>query len=174
MLQCFPSLQRLLVKEALTALTSLWLHNACEVFDDKAPLQSLPGLQVTFDTLNKAYHGEWWAHLRHLYTKCPCNVALGVAGHFPEGLETLCLHTCCPEPLTVTTGVMTSQPKPYPHRVGLDTSLYCSGVQLNAKESDHIGCHSQVRVNQAPCRRNLCNREPPQFCHADMQLFGLR
>lgn len=117
-LQELPVLQRLLVKDALTALTSLWLHNACEVFDDKAPLHSLPSLQVTFDTLNKAYHSEWWTHLKRLYTKCPCNVALGVAGHFPEALETLCLHTCCPEPLTVTTGVMTNQPKAYPHRVG--------------------------------------------------------
>ena len=117
-------LQTLLVKDALTVLTSLWLHNACEVFDDKAPLQSLPGLQVTFDTINKAYHGEWWGHLKRLYTKCPCNVALGVAGHFPEGLEFLCLHTCCPEPLTVTTGVMTNQPKAYPHRVGLRMPVY--------------------------------------------------
>ena len=112
------AMQRLLVKDKLTALTSLWLHNACEVLDDKAPLQSLLGLQVTFDTLNKAYHGEWWAHLKRLYTKSPCNVPLGVAGHLPEGLEFLCLHTCCPEPLTVSTGAMTTQPKAYPHQVG--------------------------------------------------------
>lgn len=134
MAQDSPVLQRFLVKDKLTALTALSLHNACEVLDDKASLQSLPGLQVTFDTLNSAYHGEWWGHLKRLYAKCPCNVALGVSGHFPEGLEFLSLHTCCPEPLTVSTGVLTNQPKAYPHRVGSGCQsimpISCNGDQL--------------------------------------------
>ena len=134
-----PTLQRLLVKDKLTALTSLWLHNACEVLDDKAPLQSLLGLQVTFDTLNKAYHGEWWAHLKHLCTKSPCNVPLGVAGHLPEGLEFLCLHTCCPEPLTVSTGVMTTQPKAYPHRVGFRMPV-CHAFFLFPNRKSSVQC----------------------------------
>ena len=130
-LQDFPTLQNFVIKDTLTALTSLWLDNACEVFDDRAPLRNPLGLQVTFDTLNKSYHGEWWGHLKRLYTKSPCNVALGVPGHFPEGLEFLCLHTCCPEPLTVSTGMMTNQPKAYPHRVGFWMSICPARFQMN-------------------------------------------
>ena len=57
--------------------------------DDKATLQSNPRLQVTLDTLNKAYHGQWWDHLKRLTTKCPCNVALGNVGQFPAGIQFL-------------------------------------------------------------------------------------
>ena len=110
-------LQSLLVKEALTGLTSLGLQNACEVVDDKATLQSNPRLQVTLDTLNKAYHGQWWDNLKRLNTKCPCNVALGNVGQFPAGLEFLRLHTRCPEPVTVTTDEVTKQHKAFPRQV---------------------------------------------------------
>ena len=124
-----PLLQCLLVRERLTALTSLWLHSACEVMDDKAPLQDNPHLQVTFDTLNKGYHSQWWDQLKRLYTKCPCNVALGNAGHFPEGLEFLRLHTYRPEPVSVSTDEVTHRPKVYPHQVGSGRQSVMLAVQ---------------------------------------------
>ena len=111
-------LQSVLIKDPLGALTSLHISNACEVTDDKAQLQSLPSLRVAFDTLNKAYHGQWWHQLKQLRTKCPCNVALGGAGHFPEGLEVLSLHTLSPEPVTVSTNMVTNQPRAHVHQVG--------------------------------------------------------
>ena len=108
--------QSFMVKDALPGLTHLHLHNACEVLDSKAYLKKLQGLQVSFDTVHKAYHGQWWDQLKQLRTKCPCHVALGVAGHFPEVLESLTLLASSSEPVTVTTGVMTNMPKPYPHQ----------------------------------------------------------
>ncbi len=113
-------MQGFMVKEPLPALTSLSLHNACEIQDAKSSLQSMPDLRVTYDTLNKAYHGEWWSHLQTLSTKCACNMPLGVAGVYPTRLEALQLHTECPEPVTVSTGQMTHQQRPYPHQVGHD------------------------------------------------------
>lgn len=111
-------MQSFIVKEPLPALQALVLPNSIEVLDAKSLLQSIPGLRVTYNTMNKAYHGEWWSNLEALDTKCPCNVSLGVAGVYPEGLQVLSLRTECPEPVSVSTGAMTHQSKAYPHQVG--------------------------------------------------------
>ena len=110
--------QSFMVKDPLPALTSLALHNGCEIMDAKSSLQSMLFLRVAYDTLDNAYHGEWWSNITALRTKCPCHVSLGVAGQFPERLEVLFLHTECPEPVSVSTALMTNQPKAYPHQVG--------------------------------------------------------
>ena len=117
-------MQSFTVKDPLPALKALVLPNSIEIFDAKSLLQSIPDLKVMFNTLNKAYHGEWWTNLEALETKCPCNVSLGVAGVYPEGLEVLSLHTERPEPVSVSTGPMTHQPKPYPHKVGSLSPAY--------------------------------------------------
>ena len=110
-------MQTLLVKDSLPHLAKLALTNACEVVDNKSQLQQLSNLEVTYDTLNKAYHGEWYHNLTHLLTKSPCNVPLGLLGLYPTTLRKLQLHTECPEPVKISTAHLPNQPKPYPHQV---------------------------------------------------------
>lgn len=109
--------QRLRVVEPLTALTSLTLHSRCQVDDVKAPFSKLPNLRVALDTLDKAYHGEWWRQLKQLRTRGPNKICLGLPGLFPEGLEVLQLHSENPEPVTVTTGRLGHPAQPHPHQV---------------------------------------------------------
>ena len=116
-------MQGLKLTEPLTALTLLTIHSDCNIRDAKPPLNINPDLRISYDTLNKAYHGEWWDQLKQLRTKCPGHVSLGVEGLYPTGLEVLQLHSENPEPVMVTTGKMGNSPKPYPHKVGPDQIL---------------------------------------------------
>ena len=116
-------LQGLKLTQFLSALTSLTLHSDCNIRDTKHPLSSKLELRISYDTLNKAYHGEWWEQLKQLRTKCPGHVSLGAEGLYPTGLEALQLHSENPEPVMITTGKMGNSPKPYPHKVDQTKSV---------------------------------------------------
>ena len=118
LLSVLLDVQGLKLTQPLSALTFLTLHSDCNIRDAKPPLSSKRGLHISYDTLNKAYHGEWWDQLKQLRTKCPSHVSLGVEGLYPIGLEVLQLHSENPEPVMITTGKMGNSPKPYPHKVG--------------------------------------------------------
>ena len=110
-------LQSFTVTEPLTALTSLALQTACEIKDAAFLLPQMPKLRVTFDTLSKVYHGEWWPQLRALHSKLPRRCGLAVAGLYPTALEVLHLHSESPEPVLITTDKVSGQSRPYPHEV---------------------------------------------------------
>ena len=110
-------LQSFLVKDSLPNLSQLSINRACEVLDSQSQLTNMPDLRISYDTLYKPYHGEWFQQTRHLVAKCPCNVPLGVPGMFPRHLESLHLHTQCSDPITITTDSLQDQPRPYPHQV---------------------------------------------------------
>ena len=109
-------MQSFKLTQPLAALSSLALHRVCEFEDAESHLLQMPNLKVSFDTITKAYHGEWWNHLTSLRTKCSRKAALGVRGQYPDVLEVLQLHTESPEPVSVTTAKVAGQPGPYPHK----------------------------------------------------------
>ena len=110
-------LQSFLIKDGLPHLASLGMNKCIEIFDAQSQLTNLRDLKISFNTLNKPYHGEWCDQVAHLIVPCLNHVPLGVPGFFPTGLESLCLHTESPEPVTISTGFLKNQPRPYPHQV---------------------------------------------------------
>lgn len=111
--------QSFLVKDSLPNLSQLAINRACELMDAQSQLTNLSDLKISYDTLYKPYHGEWFEQTTHLVAKCPCNVPLGVPGVYPSHLESLQLHTQCSDPITITTDSLKDQPRPYPHQVSM-------------------------------------------------------